>query len=343
MLTIASVAYPLAPVGPDAVGGAEQVLATLDRALVAAGHRSLVIACEGSIVAGRLLAIPTTPGPLDNPARAAAHAAVCRVLAAVEADLIHLHGIDFEAYLPPPGRPVLATLHLPPSWYTAAALTPERADTWLQCVSPAQHTALQCLPHTSHVLPPIENGVDVAALSAVRHGRRPYALTLGRICPEKGQHTALHAAHRAGIGLLIGGKVFPYPAHQDYFASAIAPLLDARRRFLGPLGFARKRRLLAGARCLLVPSTAPETSSLVAMEALACGTPVVAFPSGALADLVEDGRTGFLVNSIGEMADAIGKVGEIDSETCRQTARDRFSQDRMVAGYFETYARLIAR
>ena len=83
------------------------------------------------------------------------------------------------------------------------------------------------------------------------------------------------------------------------------PRLDRRRRFLGPLGFARKRRLLAAARCLLVPSLARETASLVAMEALACGTPVIAFPNGALAEVVEDGRTGFLVENTREMAAAI--------------------------------------
>ena len=342
MLTILSVAYPLATVGPDAVGGAEQVLAMLDRALVAAGHRSLVIACEGSFVAGELLAIPAQRGPLDDAARAAAQETVRRILATTRADLIHLHGVDFEAYLPPPGPPALVTLHLPPSWYGQPALNPDRAETWLHCVSHAQHRALQEQRHTPAVLPPIPNGVDVRALGAVRHAKRDYAITLGRICPEKGQHTALQAARQANIGLLIGGQVYPYAAHERYFAEQVAPLLDAKRRFLGPLGFARKRRLLAGARCLLVPSTAPETSSLVAMEALACGTPVITFPSGALADLVDHGRTGFLVGTAAEMADAIAQAGAIDPETCRQAARHRFDQAGTIAAYLAAYHRLVA-
>ncbi len=340
MLTVLSVAYPLAPVGPHAVGGAEQVLSTLDHALVAAGHRSLVVACEGSVVADELLPIPAPLGPLDSVAREAAHAAVRHWLARTPADVVHLHGIDFAAYLPPPGSPVLATLHLPPSWYAPAALNPQRAATWLHCVSATQHEALQPLPHTACVLPPIENGVDVLALGAVRHGRQDYAITLGRVCPEKGQHTALQAAHRAGVGLLIGGQVFPYPDHAAYFTAEVAPLLDGRRRFLGPLGFARKRRLLAGARCLLVPSTAPETSSLVAMEAMACGTPVIAFPSGALASLVEHGRTGFLVDTAETMAAAIAQASQIDPALCRATARERFGQDRMIASYFAAYRQL---
>ena len=340
MLTVLSVAYPLAPVGPDAVGGAEQVLTMLDRALVAAGHRSRVVACEGSQVAGELLPIPAAPGALDDAAREAAHRAVRRVLATEQADIVHLHGVDFADYLPPPGSTVLATLHLPPSWYPAAALEPQREDTWLQCVSASQHRALQDMLHTANLLPPIRNGVDVAALGAVRHGRRGYAVMLGRVCPEKGQHTALQAAHRAKIGLLLAGQVFPYSEHRRYFAGEVAPLLDAQRRFIGPLGFTRKRRLLAGARCLLAPSTAPETSSLVAMEALACGTPVIAFPSGALADLVEHGRTGFLVTSAAEMAEAILQAGRIDPEACRQAARDRFDQADTIAGYFAAYRRL---
>ena len=101
-------------------------------------------------------------------------------------------------------------------------------------------------------------------------------------------------------------------------------------RHLGPVGFARKRRLLSAARCLLVPSMAPETSSLVAMEALACGTPVIAYRAGALAEIVEHGRTGFLVESTEAMADAIGRAGTIDPETCRRAARARFPLARTV-------------
>jgi len=95
---------------------------------------------------------------------------------------------------------------------------------------------------------------------------------------------------------------------------------------------------LSQARCLLVPSQVAETSSLVAMEALASGTPVIAFPSGALTEIVEHGRTGFLVENETEMADAIKAVGELKSEDCRESAQRRFSADRMVKQYFEAYA-----
>jgi glycosyltransferase involved in cell wall biosynthesis len=326
------------------VGGAEQILSALDRALVRAGHRSIVVACEGSDTAGILLAHPFPAGEIDPQAREAAHAAMRASMAAAlrrwPVDLIHLHGIDFPAYLPTPGPPCLVTLHLPPSWYPDEALHPSRPDTWLHCVSAAQHRAC---PPGACLLPPIPNGVPVDTLSAHRHASRGFALTLGRICPEKGQHLALAAAHAAGVPLLLAGEVFPYAAHQDYFAAEIAPRLDNRRRWIGAVGFARKRRLLSAARCLLVPSLAAETASLVAMEALACGTPVIAFPSGALADLVEPGRTGFLVRDAAEMAAAISRTDEIDPETCRRTARDRFSEQAMVDAYLACYAALVRR
>lgn len=339
-LTILSVAYPLAPVGPDAVGGAEQVLTQLDRALVAAGHRSIVVARDGSRTAGILVPVSGQLGVLDDGARQCAwqahREAIASALRRWPVDLVHLHGIDCAAYLPPPGVPALVTLHLPPDWYPAEMFRPTRPGTWLHCVGAAQHAAC---PKSPYLLPPIENGVPVEALAA-RHAKRAFALVLGRICPEKGVHLAIEAAKRADASLLIAGEVFPYEAHRRYFTDAVQPRLDGRRRFVGPAGFARKRRLLTAARCLLVPSLAPETSSLVAREALACGTPVIGFPNGALPDTVEHGRTGFLVDSVDGMADAIGLAPGLDAALCRRVAAERFALGGMTARYFALYRRL---
>ena len=344
-LTVLSVAYPFACVGPGAVGGAEQVLRALDRALVAAGHRSLVVACEGSRIAGTLMPVPAPPDRIDEAAFVARHATVRRILGEAltrrPVDLVHLHGLDFPAYLPPPGVPALATLHLPPDWYPPEMFVPSRPDTHLVCVSASQQRAC---PPGARLLPHIGNGVDVDRLSA-RLTKRRFALTLGRVCPEKGIHYALEAAWRAGLPLLIAGRVFPYEAHERYFTAEVWPRLGRRNRFLGLVGGARKRRLLAAARCLLVPSLAPETSSLVAMEAIAAGTPVVAFRSGALAEIVEHGVTGFLVEpgDVAGMADAMHAAGTLAPEACRAAARARFPLERMTVRYLDLYRRLSGR
>jgi glycosyltransferase involved in cell wall biosynthesis len=339
-LTVLNIAFPFAPVGLDAVGGAEQVLAQLDAALVRAGHRSVVVACAGSRPAGTLVAIPRPAGAITDAVRHRMHAAQRRAIEGAlrrwPVDLVHMHGIDFHAYLPPPGPPVLVTLHLPPEWYPPEIFRRERPGTFLHCVSASQRA--RC-PSGARLLPDVPNGVALDA-PAPRHARRRFALALGRICPEKGFHLALDAARRAGVPLLLAGQTFPYEAHESYFAREIAPRLDASRRFIGPIGPVRKRRLLSAARCVLAPSLAPETSSLVAMEALACGTPVIAFPSGALPEIVEHGRTGFIVRNEQEMAEAIPMAARIEREACRAAARRRFSLERTVERYFALYRHL---
>ena len=339
-LTVLSIGYSLAPVGPDAVGGAEQVLSALDRALVDAGHHSLVVANLGSQVAGTL--VPTGPVPADitNAERARAcgrhRAAVAQALADFPVDVVHSHALDFADHLPEPGVPTLVTLHLPRDFYPDGAVSVERPRTWFNCVSASQRRSF---PPSAAMLPEVENGVPVDRLQP-RHARRNFALCLGRICPEKGFEHAIDAGRLAETPLLIGGEVFPYDAHRRYFETEIRPRLGPRARFLGPVGWARKRRLLNAARCLLAPSLAAETSSLVAMEAIASGTPVVAFPNGALADIVEPGVTGYLVEDAHQMAEAIRAADGLDRERCRDVARCRFSLDRMLAGYFALYRRL---
>jgi glycosyltransferase involved in cell wall biosynthesis len=340
-LSILSVAYPLAPAGPDAAGGSEQILTLLDRTLTRNGHHSVVIACEGSRVEGTLVTVPRPTGPLDDRVRREAqqrhHRAIESALHRWSFDLVHMHSLDFHAYLPPPGIPVLVTLHLPPDWYPAGIFRPDRPDTWLHCVSASQTRAC---PKSSSILPYVENGVPLDNLRThVR--KRDFALSLGRICPEKGFHLALEAAIEAGSPMIVAGEIFEYRDHEEYFWREMLPRLNGKtRRFIGPLTMARKRRWLSAARCLLVPSLVPETSCLVAMEAMACGTPVIAFPSGALPEIVEHGRTGFIVDGPKEMAAAIRHAGEIDPEVCRQTARERFSAERMLDRYLDLYHRL---
>ena len=340
-LCVLNVAHPFAPVAPDTAGGAEQVLGILDRALCAAGHRSLVLACTGSQVAGTLLEFPAIAGGLDDATIRLSHRrygqAITTALERWHVDVVHMHGLHFHAYLPPPGAPVLATLHLPLDHYPPAALDPARPGTWLNCVSAYQHGTARPAPN---LLPPIENGVDIPA--PTRHARRRFALVLSRICPEKGVHLAIEAAKRADMPLLIAGTVYPYAAHRRYFEREIRPRLDRHRRYIGAVGPDRKRRLLAAARCVLVPSLVAETSSLVAREAAAAGTPVIAFARGALTETVRHGRTGFLVEDVAGMAAAIDAASSIAAEACRRLARERFSLERMTSSYLAIYE-LLAR
>ena len=346
-LTVLSVAFPFAPVGPCGVGGSEKILAELDAALVAEGQRSLVVASAGSLVAGELFAAPMPERALISESDKRWHhwrfqAAIDRALAKYSVDLIHMHGMDFDQHVLPPDIPVLLTLHVPIEWYNQEVWEKFAGRMQFQCVSESQR---RTFPRILGDVPVIENGVPLPNIRFDRE-REDFALALGRICPEKNVHEALEAGTRAGTRVLIGGHVFPYREHGEYFHDKVQPLLNAGsvpHRFLGPLETERRQRLLARAKCLLHPTLAPETSSLVAMEALAVGTPVIAYRSGALPEIVEDGVTGFLVNNVEEMADAIHRVHQIRPEACRAAAEQRFSRDRMVRDYFDLYAAMVRR
>lgn len=347
MTAVLSIAYPFAPVGPNLVGGAEQILWDLDQAIVAAGDRSVVVACEGSQPAGMLFAVPLPQREmLDDADRAWCrnefHKAVSRALASEAVDLVHVHSMDLYGYEFPPEIPVLITLHLPIEWYTQAGMGKYRGRAQFCFVSESQKRAGFSEFGDA---PVIENGVEVPPFdSVVKKG--DFALVMGRICPEKNAHCALEAGTKAGIPVIIGGQVYPYRAHQQYFEEKIEPLLEnsvapAIHQFAGPLTPERRQQLLAEAKCLMHPTLAPETSSLVAMEALAAGTPVIAYRSGALPEIVEDGVTGFLVNDVDEMAEAIKKLDRISPAACHEAADRRFSKQRMIERYFDLYRNIL--
>jgi glycosyltransferase involved in cell wall biosynthesis len=341
-LTVLNVSYPLARVSSNTAGGAEQVLTRIDEALVRDGQQSLVIAPAGSRCRGLLLPTPPLLSSLDEHtkqlAREQHREAILHALERFPVDVLHLHGVDFLDYLPPVGVPVIVTLHLPLEWYPPEVFHLSRPETYLVCVSGSQ---ARSRPTSARMFRVIENGVPLVELKSSKVSRRraktDYALSMGRICPEKGFHLAMEACRRADIRFFLAGTVYNYPTHRAYFKQSIVPQLSRTQRFLGPIGGGRKLYLLAGAKCLLIPSLVAETSSLVAMEAMACGTPVIAFRAGALCDLIDHGRTGLLVSGVEEMAAAIPAVGELDPETCRREAGERFSAERMVANYVRLY------
>src|ERR1041384_1756853 len=182
--SLLSIAFPMTHVGEDAVGGSEQVLASLDRALTEAGHRSLVIAEEGSQVAGTLIPSPPARGIIDESERRWARKVhkelIKQTLGSHSVDMIHFHSLDFHHYLPEGRTPILATLHLPPDWYPRHIFNLKRKNLYLNCVSLSQYRSC---PKSALMLAPVRNGVDVTRLNGavVKQG---YALALGRICPQ---------------------------------------------------------------------------------------------------------------------------------------------------------------
>jgi CelD/BcsL family acetyltransferase involved in cellulose biosynthesis/glycosyltransferase involved in cell wall biosynthesis len=345
--TVLSIAYPFAPVGPNLVGGAEQILWDMDQAIVAAGHRSLVVACEGSKPAGRLFTVPLPKRESLDEAdrewcRAQFHTAINRALDSEPVDIVHVHSMDLYGYNFPPEIPLLITLHLPIDWYGDEAFAQYRNQAKFCYVSESQKRA--GLARFGDA-PVIGNGVEIQPINSNTR-RSDFALVMGRICPEKNAHSALEAGTKAEVRVVIGGQVYPYRSHREYFEEKIQPQLNnngpARsHEFVGPLTPESRSQLLSQAKCLLHPTLAPETSSLVAMEALAAGTPVIAYRSGALPEIIDDGVTGFLVNDVDEMAAAIRKVDAISPDACHDAAERRFSKERMIARYFDLYRSII--
>ena len=334
-LTVLNVAYPFAPVAAETAGGAEQVLAMIDEALVAAGHRSLVLAAEGSRVAGELIASLPPPALLDIPSRRNQQATYLEQLLAIlrsrQVDVVHFHGIDFAQYMPAVARTYVATIHLPPSWYRPHTFELPVHLVWVSKDQQASSGLAR-----GELVP---NGIRLDQLHP-EEMHEDYVLALGRICPEKGFHLAIDAASACGRRLLLAGEVFSYPEHQRYFEEEIRPRLVGKHRFLGPVSGSEKRLLLARAHCVVIPSLARETSSLVAMEALACGTPVIAMRIGALPEVVEHGRTGWLVEKPEELPQAIEAAAQIRREDCRAAAEQHFSSERMTRAYLQLYERL---
>ncbi len=184
----------------------------------------------------------------------------------------------------------------------------------------------------------IHHGVDLERFPP-GPGDGGYAAFLGRMCPEKGVDAAIRVARRAGMPLRIAAKMSE-AAEQLYFEQRVRPLLGGDIEYIGEVGGADKTNLLGGATCLLNPISWPEPFGMVMVEALACGTPVVATPMGAVPEIVDHGVTGFVCSSEPDLAGALTAVASLQREACRQAVAARFSAERMVAEHVLLYEAL---
>lgn len=262
-------------------------------------------------------------------------------------DLIHDMSGSFWRRAAEIETPVLATLHLPRSFYPPQSFQNVAANVSFNCVSHAQARSFADLNALTGVVP---NGIALDRFtpdSGSGGERQPHCreglLWLGRICEEKAPHLALEIAAHAGLPITIAGQVYPFSYHQQYFEREVVSRL---RRMTNATLVASppaelKRRLLCEAQVLLITSQAEETSSLVAMEAAASGTPVIAFRRGALADVVSDGVTGFLVEGIDDAALALQQISQLSPAACVQHAQENFSASKMAEGYVRLYERLV--
>jgi glycosyltransferase involved in cell wall biosynthesis len=192
----------------------------------------------------------------------------------------------------------------------------------------------------------VPNGIALDCFAATDpgalHDGRKGLLWLGRICEEKAPHLALEIAERAVLPITVAGQIYPFSYHQKYFDREVALRLHniSNARFISAPSADLKRRLLRESQALLITSLAEETSSLVAMEAAASGTPTIAFRKGALAEVVRDGVTGFLVEDMAQAVLAMQKISTIDKKICVQHAQKNFSAAQMAERYSSLYERL---
>jgi glycosyltransferase involved in cell wall biosynthesis len=340
-MNVLNVASPLSVVSRDAPDGIERIIASVDHALVEAGHTSLVIAAEGSSIDGMLLDIPPASEDQSADKRAMAAQVMTRAILAetletMRIDVVHFHGLDALGYMPDAPVPMLVTLHHPITWYAPELFQRKLHFT---CVSLDQQSSLPALIRNSGRVSVIQNGVDTQLFAPIPR-KHDYVAAIGSVTPERGFHLALEAARLARVPFQLAGAVSPHPTHQLYFRDSILPRLDAERIFIGPLVGLRRRAFLARARALVVPNLVDATSSVVAMEALACGTPVIAMRRGALPELIDDGTTGFLVDGFLELAEALQHVDSLSREACRNAALDRFDVRDTASAYLTAYARL---
>jgi glycosyltransferase involved in cell wall biosynthesis len=331
----------LAPVAwrvpPRHYGPWEQFASLLAEGLVARGVDVTLFATGDSLTAGRLAAV-VERGYEEDP-DVEPKVAECLHIAhaferAAEFDLIH-NGFDFLplTYSGLVGTPVLTTIH----GFSSPRILPvyQRYDATTAYVAISDADRHPSLDYVAT----IHHGIDTDAF-ALHPSPGGYLLFFGRIHPDKGTAEAIDVALGCGIPLVIAGIV----QDQRYFDERVAPRVDGVRvSFVGPVAAEERAALLGGADALLHLIGFDEPFGFSVVEAMACGTPVIAFRRGSMGELIEDGSTGFLVGDVDAAADAVGRASALDRAAIRTRAVERFGVARMVEEYLDAYAAVLGR
>jgi glycosyltransferase involved in cell wall biosynthesis len=334
-MQIALIAPPFISVPPDAYGGTELFIAHLAESLVDSGHRVVVYANGASRVRCEVRSLyPDRCWPPVDPTsgylRNADHTAWSIADAAKSADVIHLNDAIGLPMTRLTNVPVVLTLHHPHEPVLSAFYEQYPAIEYV-AISDAQ-ARRERMPNITTV----HHGVrtDGYRFSA---DKGDYVAFLGRIVPCKGAHTAITVARRAGLRLKIAGET--QPIYERYFRDQVLPHIDGDQiQYLGEADEALKNELLSGARALLFPIEWDEPFGLVMIEALACGTPVLAFAGGSVAEIVQDGVNGWICRDVDDMARRAASPG-ISSQSCRAWVCRHFSCERMANDYVDVYRR----
>jgi len=339
-MKIAQIAPLVESVPPTLYGGTERVVSWLTEELVRQGHDITLFASGDSRTSAQLE--PVVPRALRlqgiSDCVPANTIMLDRIVARQrEFDVLHFH-VEFFHY--PLFRNVahrtLTTLHgrqdLPnlPAVYRAFPRMP------LVSISDHQRPAMPGVNWRGTV----HHGMP-KDLFRLGPGNGGYLAFLGRICADKGILPAIEIARRAGMALKVAAKVDP--ADQDYFEQQVKPVLQQSPHvdYIGEIDDSQKQQFLGEAKALLFPIDWPEPFGLVMIEAMACGTPVVAWAGGSVAEVIDHGRTGFIVRSEDEAVAAIERIDTIDRAHVRQVFERRFSARAMARGYLEVYARVL--
>ncbi|MBV9577888.1 MAG: glycosyltransferase family 4 protein [Chloroflexi bacterium] len=350
-MRIAQVAPPFETVPPTRYGGTERVVATLTEALVDRGHDVTLFAPGDSHTRARLL--PTVAEALwhveppfndMNPFWSITLDAILDRMD--DFDVIHSH-LDFWGFpLAHHARvPVVTTLHGRLDLPELQQPYERFKDVPLVSISDSQRQPVAW----ANFVRTIYHGIDLDELTFRAEPGR-YLAFLGRISPEKGLDTAIRVARAAGQPLRIAARkplrnsADPnVRADRHHYQDEILPLLDRKStRFVGEVDGTDKDKFLGHAAALLFPIRWPEPFGLVMVEAMACGTPVIALRQGSVPEVVEHGVTGFICDDEDGMLEAIRHLDEIDRARCRQVAEERFSPDRMADDYVDVYRQLCA-